>query len=45
MVKAWVKVVNTKNVHLDEVLDEVASADQVWFRKYQIQGCKVGKMI
>ncbi len=40
-----VKVVNTKLVHLEEVLDEVQRVDQVWFGKLLIKRLKVGKMV
>ena len=45
MVKALVKVVNTKNVHLDEVLDEVQRVGRVWFENFLIEGLKVGKIL
>jgi hypothetical protein len=45
MVKALVKVVNTKNVHLDEVLDEVQRVVRVWFKNLLIEELKVGKII
>jgi hypothetical protein len=38
-------VVNTKDVHFDMVLDEVARVDQVWFKKSENQGCKVVKKL
>ena len=45
MVKDLVKVVNTKNVHLDEVLDEVQRVGRVWFENFLIEGLKVGKIL
>ena len=45
MVKALVKVVNTKNVHLYEVLDEVQRVVRVWFENFLIEELKVGKII
>ena len=45
MVKALVKVVNTKNVHLDEVLDEVQRVVRVWFRNLLIKWLKVGRIL
>ena len=42
MEKELVKVVNTKVVHLDEVLDEVQRVGRVWFKNLLIQGLKVG---
>jgi hypothetical protein len=42
MVNDLVNVVNTKNVHLDEVLDEVQRVERVWFENFLIQGLKVG---
>ena len=38
-------MVNTKLVHLEEVLDEVQRVDQVWFGKLLIKRLKVGKMV
>jgi hypothetical protein len=45
MVKAWVKVVNIKVAHLDEVLDEVERVGRVWFKNCLIKGLKVGKIL
>jgi hypothetical protein len=38
-------VVNTKLVHLDEVLDEVQRVVRVWFKNLLIQGLKVGTIL
>ena len=38
-------LVNTKNVHLDEVLDEVQRVGRVWFKNCLIQRLKVGIML
>jgi hypothetical protein len=38
-------VVNMKVVDLDMVLDDMALVDQVWFKKSQMQGCKVVKIL
>jgi hypothetical protein len=45
MVNDLVKVVNTKVVHLDEVLDEVQRVGRVWFKNFLIQGLKVGMLL
>jgi hypothetical protein len=45
MEKELDKVVNTKVVHLDEVLDEGQRVVRVWFENLLIQGLKVGKMV
>ncbi len=45
MVKALVKGVNTKNVHLDDVLDEVQRVVRVWFKNLRIKGLKVGMLL
>ena len=45
MVKDLVKVVNTKVVHLDEVLDGVQRVGRVWFKNLLIKGLKVGYTI
>jgi hypothetical protein len=45
MVNDLVKVVNTKVVHLDEVLDEVQRVGRVWFENPLIKGLKVGKIL
>jgi hypothetical protein len=45
MVKDLVKVVNTKVVHLDEVLDEVQRVERVWFENLPIKGLKVGMIL
>jgi hypothetical protein len=42
MVNDLVKVVNTKVVHLDEVLDEVPRVGRVWFKNLLIKWLKVG---
>jgi hypothetical protein len=34
-----------KVVDLDMVLDDMALVDQVWFKKSQMQGCKVVKIL
>jgi hypothetical protein len=38
-------MVNMKVVDLDMVLDDMVIVDQVWLKKSQNQGCKVGKKI
>ena len=45
MVEALFKVVNTKNVHLDEFLDEVQRFVRVWFNNLLIEELKVGKIL
>ena len=45
MVNDLVKVVNTKVVHIDEVLDEVQRVVRVWFKNLSIKGHKVGKIL
>jgi hypothetical protein len=45
MVNDLVNVVNTKNVHLDEVLDEVQRVERVWFENLLIKGLKVGMIL
>ena len=45
MVNDLVEVVNTKVVHLDEVLDEVQRTDRVWFKIGFIERLKVGMMM
>ena len=45
MVKALVKVVNTKVAHLDVVLDEVQRFGRVWFENLLLKGLKVGKIL
>jgi hypothetical protein len=45
MVNDLVKVVNTKVIHLDEVLDEVQRVGRVWFKNFLIQGLKVGMLL
>jgi hypothetical protein len=45
MVNDLVKVVNTKVVHLDEVLDEEQRVGRVWFDNLLIKGLKVGKIL
>jgi hypothetical protein len=36
-------VVNSKDVHLDMVLDDVERVDQVWFKKSQKPGVQSGE--
>jgi hypothetical protein len=38
-------VVNMEVVDLDIVLDDMERVGQVWLKKSQMQGCKVGKKI
>jgi hypothetical protein len=38
-------MVNMKVVDLDMVLDDMVIVDQVWFRKIQMQGGKVVKIL
>jgi hypothetical protein len=45
MVKDLVKVVNTKVVHLEEVLDNVQRVVRVWFENLLIKGLEVGKIL
>jgi hypothetical protein len=45
MEKELVKVVNSKGVQLDEVLDEVQRVGRVWFKNLLIQGLKVGTLM
>jgi hypothetical protein len=45
MVNDLVKVVNTKVVHLDEVLDKVPRVGRVWFKNFLIKGLKVGMIL
>jgi hypothetical protein len=45
MVNDLVKVVNTKVVHLDEVLDKVQRVGVVWFKNLLIPGLKVGTLM
>jgi hypothetical protein len=37
--------VNTKNVHLDIVLDEVERDERFWFKNLPNQGCKVDMIL
>jgi len=45
MEKELVKVVNSKSVQLDEVLDEVQRFGRVWFKNLLMQGLKVGTLM
>jgi hypothetical protein len=38
-------MVNMEVVDLDMVLDDMVIVDQVWLKKSQMQGCKVGKIL
>ena len=38
-------MVNTRNVHLDMVLDEVQRVEMVWFKICLMQRLKVGVML
>jgi hypothetical protein len=45
MVNDLVKLVNTKVVHIDDILDEVQRVGRVWFENFLIQGLKEGYML